>query len=386
MSPGTAVPGSRPRLLFVVTEDWYFRSHRLPLAEAARREGFEIALASRFGEDRALLEGAGFALHPIDLGRGRIDPLRDLRSVFRLWRLYRRVRPDIVHQVAMKPVVLGTLAARAAGVPAVLNAIAGLGYAFSGASDRPGRLRQVLTAALRLALRWKRSMVVVQNDDDRRFVESLGVRRKSIAVIRGSGVDVEALRPVPEPAGPCVATLVARMLWDKGVGDLVEAARQLRAMGVPVRVRLVGAPDPDNPASIPQARLEAWQVEGAVEWSGPTADIAAVWAGSHVAVLPSYREGLPKALLEAAACGRPLVATDVPGCRELVEDGVTGLLVPPRDPAALAEALARLAGDPVLRARLGAAARERVVERHSLARVVEETLAVYRRLCPAVGR
>jgi glycosyltransferase involved in cell wall biosynthesis len=223
---------------------------------------------------------------------------------------------------------------------------------------------------------------VVQNPDDALIMKEIGVSADRICVIRGSGVDLETFRPAPEPGGEITITMVSRMLWDKGVGELVAAARELRTSDTKVRVQLVGPPDYDNPAAIPEQTLRDWEREGVVQWLGQQDDIVQVWARSHIAVLPSYREGLPKSLLEAAACGRPMVSTDVPGCREIVVDGETGLLVPARDATSLARALGRLAADAPLRKRMGAAARRRVAEHFSEARVASDTLALYKSLVP----
>jgi glycosyltransferase involved in cell wall biosynthesis len=293
----------------------------------------------------------------------------------------RRWRPDILHNVALKPAVVGSLAALLAGVPAVVNAVSGLGYMFINRSAKARLLRPLVTAAFRLLLGRRRCRLIVQNVDDQAFFQETGiVAAESIALIRGAGVDTEHFRPSPEPSGVPVAALVARLLWDKGVGEVVEAARLLKAQGVAMRVALVGRPDPHNPRSIPEDVVRGWQAEGLIEWWGHRDDVAAVWAEAAIAVLPSYREGLPKALLEAAACGRPLVTTDVPGCRELVADGDNGLLVPARQAAPLADGLRRLAGDAGLRRRLGERARARAVEEFSETVVAEQTLALYRQM------
>lgn len=368
--------------LYLVTEDWYFCSHRLGLARAAREAGFRVVVATRVAQHADLIRGEGFELRPLDLRRGASAIVRDLGTLARLVRLFRRERPALLHNVALKPVLYGSIAARLAPRCAVVNAFAGLGYLFTSADARAGRLRRLLSRVLARAVTLPCGLVVVQNPDDRHELERLGVPGARIRLVRGSGVDLERFAPRPEPAGAdggaVVVTLVSRMLRDKGVAELVEAARLLRPRLPRLRVRLVGAPDPHNPTSIPEPLLSEWHAGGDVEWLGARADVPAVWAESHVAVLPSYREGLPKTLLEAAACGRPLVATDAPGCREIVRPGESGLLVPPRDARSLAEAIATLAGDPALRRRLGAGARRLVEREFSERRVIDDTLRVYR--------
>lgn len=373
-------PLSGRTIVFLVTEDWYFWSHRLPLARAARDVGARVVVAARMAAHEERIRAEGFETAHIPFDRAGLSPRRDFATIREITGLYRRLRPDIVHHVAVKPVLFGALAARLAGVPRVVNAMAGLGFLFTNERARTRVLRGVFLTGLRALGRGARSWTIVQNDDDRDVLLRAGLPAERIATIRGSGVDARAFRPAPaEPEGAPVAVCVARMLWDKGVGELVEAARILRGRGVGMRVRLVGGGDL-NPASVPPETLKAWCEEGIVEVAGHSADVAGEYARAHVAVLPSYREGLPKSLLEAAACGLPLVATDVPGCREICREGETGLLVPPRDPAALAGALARLAADAELRRRLGANARRAVEEEFAQEIVVARTLTIYERL------
>lgn len=376
-------PASRPRVLYLVTEDWYFCSHRLPVARAARDAGAEVVVATRVAGHAAEIEAEGFRLIPLGWRRGSHAPLAELAAVVEIARVYARERPDLVHHVALKPVIYGSIAAAFARVPHVVNALTGLGALFIGSSGRSRVLGALARAALRPLLNRAGGRVILQNEDDRWLLEERGLlRHDRVALIRGSGVDLARFAPAPEPDGIPVAVLVGRMLSDKGVVEFVEAAQLLKERGVAVRMQLAGPTDPDNPAAIDAAMLRLWESEGLVEWLRPVADIPALWARSHIAVLPSYREGLPKALLEAAACGRPMVAADVPGCREIVRPDETGLLVPAKDPAALAGAIARLAGDPELRRRLGARARDVAETEFAEAIVVRDTLALYRKLLP----
>jgi glycosyltransferase involved in cell wall biosynthesis len=365
-----------PRLLFLVTEDWYFCSHRLDLAKAAQAAGYEVHVATRVAAHGEIIRACGFHLHDVRLGRRVGNPLVEILT---LSRLFRRLRPAILHAVALKPAVFGSLAARLAGLSAVVNAVSGLGYVFINRHGVAGLLRPLMIAAIRFLFGGRNRHVIVQNTDDKAFFDTL-VAPARVHLIRGAGIDVEHFVPYPEQPGVPVAAAVARLLWDKGVGELVDAARLLHRRGVPLRVVLVGKPDPDNPRTIDEPTVRGWVAEGAVEWWGHRDDIGEVWRQAHIAVLPSYREGLPKALLEAAACGRPLVATDVPGCNELVTDGDNGLLVPVREVPALADALERLATDPALRARLGTRARQRAEREFSSRQVIAAHLALYRQL------
>jgi glycosyltransferase involved in cell wall biosynthesis len=379
---------SKPKLIYLVTEDWYFWSHRLPMARAARAAGFDVAVATRVSEYGERIQKEGFALHPLDWRRRSVGPIETARAVREVARLYRELKPAIVHHVALKPTVIGSLAAIAAGVPAVVNGLTGLGYVFSSRETKARIIRTALTPLLRKLLDRRNSILVLQNEDDRRLLTSLAiVSPERTTLIRGSGIDIGKFTPQPEPSHPpIIAAFVGRMLEDKGVQVLVEAVRLARRKGTDVHLRLIGTPDPENPTSIPLDVLRAWATEPGVEWLGHCDDIPAVWAACHVAVLPSRREGLPKSLLEAAACGRPIIATDVPGCREIALPGRNALLVPPDDASALASALSRLAEDHMLRAQFGRESR-RIVEADMTADAVGARMAeIYRHLLPADTR
>lgn len=370
-----------PKLLISVTEDWFFCSHFIERAKAARAAGYDVAVLTRIADHGAVIQAAGLRVIELDHDRRGVNPLAELARLWRLVKIYRRERPDLVHHVALKPILYGTVAALLARVPAIVNAPVGMGYVFSSGDRLARTLRLGVSGALRVLLNPRRSRVIFENADDLRDLCAQGfVDRQDAVLIRGAGIDLEEFHPQPEPAGDPVVVLVARMLRDKGVAEFVEAARLLRASGIAARFRLVGAQDWGNRAAIPEAVLRAWVDEGAVEWLGQRQDIADQLAASHVVCLPSYREGLPKALLEAAAAGRPIVTCDVPGCREIVQDGHNGLLVPPRDSVALAAALKTLIDSPDLRKRMGAQGRERAEREFSNEQVIGETLEVYRQL------
>lgn len=374
------------KLLFLVTEDWYFCSHRLPLARAAKAAGFEVIVATRVNQERhaAAIAAEGFRLIPLGLRRGGHNPLRELLAIGEIARIYRRERPDIVHHVALKPVLYGSLAARLARfarVPAVVNALAGMGFIFASDSFKARLLRPFVARAFRLLLNAGRSVLILQNPDDRQMLVEQGVVEPGrVRLIRGSGVDIRRFAPTPEPGGMPLVILPSRLLWDKGVGEFVEAARRLRAQGVSARFALVGDSDPENSAAIDDAQLAEWAASGVVEWWGRRDDMPEVFAQANVVCLPSYREGLPKVLLEAAACGRALVATDVPGCREIAIDGHNSLLAPVRDAVGLAAAIRRLVEDARLRGEFGQRGRALVEAELSEERVIEQTLAVYREI------
>jgi glycosyltransferase involved in cell wall biosynthesis len=288
-----------------------------------------------------------------------------------------------VHGFTIKCAVYGALAARLAGVPGRVNAVAGMGYVFTSQDQRARLLRPVVRTLLKLALGGRRARLVLQNPDDVALFARAGlVDPAQVRLVRGSGVDCSRFVPRtgPRAAGPLRVLLPARLLWDKGVAEFVDAARQLRAEGRAIECLLAGTPDPGNPASVPDKAVQGWVDEGIVQWLGHVDDMPGLFAGVDLVVLPSYREGLPKGLIEAAACALPLVTCDVPGCREVVEDDVDGLLVPPRDAVALAGAIARLQDDPALARRLGQAARTKALAEFDERIVIARTLAVYREL------
>jgi glycosyltransferase involved in cell wall biosynthesis len=368
----------RPRLLYLITEDWYFRLHWIGLARAARDAGFEVLLAMRVQEHGPEISGQGFKLFPINLLRRSVNPIRELLAVIELARLYRAEKPDLVYHVAVKPILYGSLAARLAGVPSVINVFAGLGYAYTSDEWRARLFRLLLKFGLNAACNSSGSIAVFQNEEDQaQLVRDHVVRRSHTRVIRGTGVDIDRFRPTSEESGDSIILLPCRMLWDKGVGEFMEAARLVKRQKPRVRFVLVGRCDEENPASIQPVQLHRWQEEGAIEWWGHRSDMPTVLGHAAVVVLPSYREGLPVSLLEAAACGKPIVATDVPGCRDVVRHRVNGLLVPPRNATALAEAIAVLLENQGLRNELGCRGRDIVVKEFSSTLVTRQTLALY---------
>lgn len=374
-SSDTAVDrDDRRRVAFFATVDWYFAHHYLALAEAVRDAGYAVTVITGVGEQGPRIRAAGLDLVDIAVSRKGMHPWHEARSLAALVGVLRRLRPHLLHNIAQKPVLYGTLAARFASVPAVVDAVAGMGWLFTSNDPRARLARPAVRAAYRALLGADNVRVLVQNPDDGALVAGLTGRAPTL--IPGSGVDVTRFTPRPEPSVAPVVLLASRLLWDKGIGEFVAAARLLKAQGSSARFVLVGRPDPDNRASVDAAQLTAWQREGSIEWWGHSTDMPTIMGQAHIACLPSfYREGLPKFLIEAAAAGLPLVTTDATGCREAVDGN--GLLVPVRDPAALAEALARLLADPALRARLGARSRQLAETRFAAPRIHAAVLGVY---------
>jgi glycosyltransferase involved in cell wall biosynthesis len=371
---------SGPRLLFVVNHAGFFLSHRLPLALAAREAGYDVHVATPRSKHVPQIEAHALPWHALRLSRSGANPIAEWRSFREICRLYRRVQPRIVHHVTSKPVLYGTIAARLTGVPAVVNAISGMGHAHAAGNLAHRAMRAGIEVGYRVALRHPRMRTIVQNRDHLAlFVRQGWIRESDAVLISGSGVDLRRFVPrAGERDGTVRIVLASRLLYSKGVADFVAAARLLRDRKVDARCVLVGEPDADNPASIPAAVLRAWHDEGIIEHRGRQEDMPAVFADADIVCLPTYYgEGIPKVLVEAAACGLPIVTTDWPGCREIVEHGQNGLLVPIKDPQALAGALETLVRDPALRIALGRRGRARVEGEFSLDTVIRKTLAVY---------
>jgi glycosyltransferase involved in cell wall biosynthesis len=352
------------------------------MARAARKAGFDVHVATRVNEGAVAIAAEGFILHPIPFARGSLSPLAALATIAALRRVHRAVRPDIAHHVALPACVFGMIAAFGRRV-ACVNAFIGLGYAFTSDSAKARALRFIVSAAVDFLVDRDGSVALVQNRDDMAALMSLGIPERRIELIPGSGIDVERFVPFPEPQGPPTFGFVGRLLDDKGIRTLLAAHRLLHARGLDSRLLIAGTPDPANPASVTAAEAESWNKEPGISWLGHVIDIAGFWARAHIALLPSRREGLPLSLMEAAACGRAMIASDVPGCREIVVHEQTGLLFPVDDAVAMADAMERLAKAPELRARYAIAARKLVVEKFAADIIGVQTVALYRQVVSA---
>lgn len=370
-------------VLFFVAEDWFFLSHRIGMAKAAIAAGYRVSVMTRVDEGRAQIQVAGIEVHHFALERAGMNLFYEFITILRIMQMYRKIKPDFVHQVAMKPVVYGSLAARLVGIKGRVNALIGLGFVFSSPTFLANLIRPFLKIMLRIALGGKRARLILQNEDDNTFIKSQKLTPESaIRLIRGSGVDPEEYSFTPENLEQVpLVVLPARLLKDKGIMEYVNAARILiKNKKIKVRMALIGKPDPANPSSFTDAQVKAWIDEGIIECWGWQKDMVNVLWQSNVVCLPSYREGLPKALLEAASCGRAIVTTDVPGCRELVVDGVNGWVVPVRDPQALADALEEAIKHPDMREKYIKVARKMIEDIFAQDHIHKQTLDVYREI------
>jgi len=373
------------KVLLFANTDWYLYNFRRDLALGLRNRGDEVILLSPPGEYTKRLQELGFRWLSIALSRRSMNPLRELGTIVRLAQIYWREKPDLVHHFTVKCVLYGTIAARWAGVKAIINSITGLGYIFLPGELWKRVLRNFVYLWYRLILHG--TQVVFENDEDRQAFIRLGfIQAQDGNLIPGVGVDTTRFKISPLPAGVPIVLMAARLLWDKGVGEFVEVAEQLHSEGIKARFTLAGRTDPGNPASISEAQIETWRSEGHIEWLGWIEDMAKVLEQTSIVCLPSYREGLPTVLIEAGACGRPVVATDVPGCRLAVQDGVNGLLAFERDPISLSDALRKLLSNPVICQDMGIAGRRRVEEMFSSERILVKILEVYAKAAAKGGR
>lgn len=369
------------KLIFFTTEDWFFCSHFINRAIEAKRQGYEVTIVTRVQDHGDQIKAQGFHLIPVNLARKGMNPLKEIKLIWRLIGIYRSVKPDIIHCIGMKPIFYGTFASFFTNIPFRINAPIGMGFVFSSSDFQAKLVRPFILAAYRFLLNPDNSFVIFENPDDlNMMVAKKMVSQDHAILIRGAGVDVNHFYPVPEPTGSITIILASRMLRDKGVYEFIDAAKRIKKQGADCRFVLVGNPDPENPTSIPEKKIIEWQYQGLIEWWGHREDMPNIFAQAHMIVLPSYREGLPKVLLEAAACGKAIIATDVPGCREIVHHGKNGLLVPSHDEKSLADAIQFLIQHPKQRIEMGKAGRMMVETYFADKIVISQTLKVYQSL------
>lgn len=376
---------SSHRLAFVVTEDWFFASHFLPMARAARELGLEVDVIARVRDHVSVIEATGAKVVPLEAERRSLNPLAAGDAAGRLAAILKARKPDIVHCIALRSILVGGTAAAMARIDRRVYALTGLGY-LGARPDIVGRAaRLALRSLIRGPLQSAGTRYLFENEDDPLLLGLDPADATRVRFVGGAGIDPDHFAPGPPPSQPPLkVAIVARMLWSKGIDTAVEAVRLARTSGAQVELSLYGAPDPSNPRAISRDQLETWSREEGIAWHGPTRDAASVWREHHVCCLPSRGgEGLPRTLLEGAACGRAVVTTDVPGCRRLVRDGVEGRVVPPDDPVALAGVFADFASDPARVAAMGEAARSRVLDGFTERAVMEQVKALYRDMLAA---
>ncbi len=369
------------KILYLVANDAYFLSHRLPVALAAKKQGYKIIVVAKDTGNQKEITKHGFQFIPLTkLERGGLNPFKDLSALQEMMAIYRRIQPDLVHHVAMKPVLYGSIAAWISKVPAVINALTGLGYLFISQSSKARIIRYFVMTVFKYLFSKKQFCLLLQNKDDLSFFKARMPKAK-VEIIRGSGVDINHFKPLETKEMPTIKiALVARMLWDKGIQEAIDAMQILKQKNIKADLYLYGDPDPENPKSISERQLKRWEKEGLCKWTPHTKDVAKVYQESDIALLPSYREGLPKSLLEAAACGLPIVTTDVPGCREVVENDVNGFLVPLKDHKIMADRLEILINFKPLRNKMGAISRQKSEQEFSTTIITKQTVGLYKTL------
>lgn len=368
----------RRHLVYVITEDWFFASHFKDRALAAISSGYQVTVITRSRESSKQLQGSGLSFINIEFARRGLNPIKEIHTILQLKKTFRQLRPHIVHNIALKPVVLGSIAARLASVRNVVNAPVGMGYVFTSDETQARLLRPFVIRLIRYVLNTPNTRVVIENNDDlNNLIEGNFAEREKILLIKGAGVDLINFSHVQEPPSPLKVIMISRMLRDKGVEEFAQAASLLTKKFSDVQFILVGDTDSGNPTSMSHKQLNELNQSIYIKWLGNRTDIATLLSGSHIVCLPSYREGLPKSLIEAAAAGRPIVTTDVPGCREVVTDGVNGFLVPPRNSELLANAIEKLIVDPSLRVKMGANNRQKAELEFANEIIISQTQDVY---------
>lgn len=372
---------NKKKLLFVIGVDWSFVSHRLPIALAAIKQGYEVHIATMITDKYDLLVENGLIVHPLPLNRGSTNIIAEIKTFFSILKIFNNLRPDIVHLVTIKPVLYGGIAVRLSGIKAVVAAVPGLGFVFLAKGIKASIRRFLVALLYRLALSARNIKVIFQNPDDKKRILSITrLDEDKTIMIRGSGADLSKYDYRPLPDKIPVVVMAARLLRDKGVCEFVEAATMLKDKGINARFCLVGEPDKENPSSVTESDLSLWKEEGKVEIWGYRTDIAQIFSESYMVVLPSYSEGLPKVLIEAAACGRAVVTTDVSGCRDAIEKDVTGFLVPARSSTELAEAINKLLQNRGLCEKMGKAGRKLAEKSFDIKSVVATHLDIYKNI------
>lgn len=372
------------KLLFLVNVDWFFISHRLPIAIAALKHGYEVHIATGITNKQAELESYGLIVHPLPISRGKTSISNEVSALWKIIQTLKRIKPDLLHLVTIKPVLYGGIAAHFCQTKGMVAAISGLGYVFTTTGKTSTIRRWLISFIYRLALKHPHLTVIFQNHDDQKILSNAAkLAHTQSVIIPGSGVDLSTFADHPEPLYTPVVVMAARLLSDKGVHEFVEAATHLHQRHPCVIFQLVGTIDPDNPASITQQQIEEWKKNAPIQLLGQRNDIPNLFSQAHIVVLPSYREGFPKVLIEAAACGRAVITTNVPGCRDAIIPDQTGLLVPVRNASALAEAIECLIMDKALRQQMGKAGRKLAEERYAIEQIVVTHLALYQELMDA---
>jgi len=367
------------KIVFVANTSWYLYNFRFSLLKEMVASGWKVFVVAPQDKYSQYFEIHGISFVRLIISRRGINPLKELLTMWRIYVIYKRLQPDFIHLFTPKMAIYGSFAARLAGIKNVVSSITGLGYAFIN----KGILHFIVRAMYKLAFQGV-SQVIFQNSNDKEmFLRYKLISPKKVYLVKGSGVNTEYFASHVNDNrldDNVTFALISRMLWDKGVGEFVEAAKFTKSNLPTAKFLLVGSPDSGNPNTVPEKYLKEQNANGCIEWIEHVDDVKPFIVKSDAVVLPSYREGLPKVLLEAASCERAIVATDVPGCREIVEHGINGLLVPPKDVNTLAKAMLKLAKNPGLRLQMGQNGRKKVLREFDEKIVIQKTMEIYKKL------
>ena len=368
---------NRKKLLFFIAEDWYFYSHRFVLASIAQKKGFDVVIATRVNSLKKEIESAGLKLIPLNHFRRKSkNPISFFLGIFEIYKIYKSEKPDVVHHVAMKPILFGSIAAKLLRIPLIVNTIAGQGQIFTAKKGLLKILRPIVKLSLLFLINNDKNHIIFQNKDDRMAFKFL--KKTQSHLIHGVGVNTSYFQTLPDPQNKrLIVAFVGRFLWHKGIRDFIVAAQIVKRNDHNIRMVMVGKPDDDSPSSIPLERIQQWDRQSLIEYWGYAKDVREIWKKADIVVLPSFGEGLPKSLVEAAACGRPIIATDVPGCREVCIDGETGILVHKHFPRGIYEAILRLSENDALRKKFGANARKKVKESFDETKILKQIIDIY---------
>lgn len=373
---------SKKKLLLIVNVDWFFLSHRLPIALAAKEAGYDVTVVTSDSGRIQEIGNYGLKYMELPLNRSSLNPLKELKVVLFLCKLYFKEKPLLVHHVGLKLFLYGSIAARIFKIPTV-NAMSGLGYLFSN-PQKLDFFKKIIFNLLNYFFKSLNAIYVFQNNDDKNLILGYlpSISKQDCIIIKGSGVDIKEFAYTPEhESEKIIILLLSRMLWDKGVKEYVSAANHIKhQLNGTAKFLLVGPIDTGNPMGITQEQLNRFEQKDYIEWVGYKKNVKEVISQSNLVVLPSYREGLPKSLIEACAIGRAIITTDAPGCRDVVEEGINGFLVPVKDSELLAKKILQLVNDKKLRNEMGINARIIAEKEFSLDYVVTKHLALYKKL------
>ena len=363
------------KIIYFVSEDWVFLNHRFDLARKVNSSGFKLSLITKVSNFKKEIEKKKIKVINLKTERGSLNIRKSIKDIYKIFKIYKEIKPDIVHHFGIRQIVHGNIASKLAKIKKSYNSITGLGSVFVSGNIL---LKVFILVVLKFALLVKKSYVLVQNQDDFNFFKKNKLSNKNIFLLPGSGVDTNKFIKTKEPKGKIIFLFASRILKDKGIVELIEATKKLKSQKKKFEVFIAGSPDYQNKSTISHEQLKNWESLNYIKYLGQVEDMAELYKKIHVGILPSYREGLPKGLLEAASCGKPIITTDVPGCREIVKNEINGLLVPPKDSHELMKAMKKLILNKSLRISMGKKGRETIKKKFSNLKASKDLIDLYK--------